>query len=77
MIQSLAGQDEVLSMSSFQLLHRVFKEQCAVKDTSSGSVELLIKSARDVVWILQNPSDPEAGYNGHKGQGYQAQVMET
>ena len=26
---------------------------------------------------LQNPSDPEAGYSGHKGQGYQAQVMET
>jgi hypothetical protein len=78
LIQSLAGQDEVLSMSSFQLLHRVFKEQCAVKDTSLGSVELLIKSAREVgVDSLQNPSDPEAGYNGHKGQGYQAQVMET
>ena len=26
---------------------------------------------------LQNPSDPDAGYSGHKGQGYQAQVMET
>ncbi|HBL24318.1 MAG TPA: hypothetical protein DDZ40_09405, partial [Deltaproteobacteria bacterium] len=26
---------------------------------------------------LQNPFDPDAGYSGHKGQGYQAQVMET
>jgi hypothetical protein len=26
---------------------------------------------------LQNPSDPDAGYSAHKGQGYQAQVMET
>jgi hypothetical protein len=26
---------------------------------------------------LQNPSDPEAGYSSHKGQGYQAQIMET
>jgi hypothetical protein len=26
---------------------------------------------------LQNPSDPDATYRGHKGQGYQAQVMET
>jgi hypothetical protein len=26
---------------------------------------------------LQNPSDPDATYCGHKGQGYQAQVMET
>jgi hypothetical protein len=26
---------------------------------------------------LQNPSDPDAGYSGHKGKGYQMQVMET
>ena len=26
---------------------------------------------------LQNPSDPDASYSGHKGQGYQVQVMET
>lgn len=26
---------------------------------------------------LQNPSDPDAGYSGHKGKGYQVQVMET
>ena len=26
---------------------------------------------------LQNPSDPDAGYSGHKGQGYQAQVVEN
>ena len=78
LIQSLAGQDAVLSMSSFQLLDRVFKEQCAVKETSSGQVEISIKLAKKVGSdSLQNPSDPEAGYSGHKGQGYQAQVMET
>lgn len=26
---------------------------------------------------LQNPSDPDAGYDAHKDQGYQIQVMET
>ncbi|MCP4010146.1 MAG: hypothetical protein GY726_11605, partial [Proteobacteria bacterium] len=26
---------------------------------------------------LQNPSDPDATYSGHKGQGYQVQVMVT
>jgi hypothetical protein len=26
---------------------------------------------------LQNPSDPDAGYSSHKGQGYHVQVMET
>ena len=25
---------------------------------------------------LQNHSDPDAGYDAHKGQGYQVQVME-
>jgi hypothetical protein len=78
LLQSLAGQDAVLSMSSFQLLHRVFQEQCAIKETSSGQVEISIKPAREVgVDSLQNPSDLEAGYSGHKGQGYQAQIMET
>lgn len=78
LIQSLGGEEKVLSMSSFQLLHRVFKEQCAIKETDSGPVEVSIKPGREVgVNSLQNPSDPEAGYDGHKGQGYQAQVMET
>ncbi len=26
---------------------------------------------------MQNPSDPEATYSGHKGQGYQVQIMES
>ncbi len=26
---------------------------------------------------MQNPSDPDAGYSGHKGKGYQVQVAET
>ena len=26
---------------------------------------------------LQNPSDPDAGYSNHKGQGYQVQVVEN
>jgi hypothetical protein len=27
--------------------------------------------------VLQNPSDPEAGYSGHKGAGYQAQIAQA
>ncbi len=26
---------------------------------------------------MQNPSDPGASYDGHKGPGYQAQIAET
>jgi len=39
---------------------------------------VVIKADRDVPSSsLQNPSDPDAGYCGHKGKGYQMQVMET
>ena len=27
--------------------------------------------------VIQNPSDPDATYNGHKGVGYQVQICET
>ena len=59
-------------MKTFKVLQRVMDEQLDV----SGPVKA--KPAKEVASdSLQNPSDPEAGYSGHKGQGYQAQVMET
>jgi hypothetical protein len=37
-----------------------------------------LKNPKEIVSdSLQNPSDPDATYSGHKGQGYQVQVMET
>lgn len=58
---------------SFKLLQRVFKEQCRVTDG-----EVVVVPAREVSSdSLQNPSDPDATYDGHKGQGYQVQVLET
>ncbi len=39
---------------------------------------VVLKDAKDVASdCLQNPSDPDATYDGHKGQGYQVQIMET
>ena len=41
-------------------------------------VDVAVKPAKEVASdSLQNPSDPDATYDGHKGQGYQVQVMET
>ena len=41
-------------------------------------VDVAVKPAKEVSSdSLQNPSDPDATYDGHKGQGYQVQVMET
>ena len=64
--------DEAVSgMESYQLMKRLLREQCTVSGTA---IALIDKPSSD---SLQNPSDPDAGYSGHKGQGYQAQVSET
>ncbi|MFQ5868113.1 MAG: transposase [bacterium] len=79
LVQSFKDNEEVTSMKSFKLLQRVLKEQCNVEETSKEkAVEVSVKPSKEVPSnSLQNPSDPDAGYSGHKGQGYQVQVMET
>jgi hypothetical protein len=68
-----------MTMSTFSVLLRVLEEQCLVTKTPEGNpVEIAVKPAKEVSSdSLQNPSDPDATYDGHKGQGYQVQVMET
>jgi len=70
---------EVQAMYSYSLLLRVLSEQCRVKETEDGQlVEVEVKPAKEIPSdSLQNPSDPDAGYSGHKGQGYQVQILET
>lgn len=63
-------------MYSFKLLARVLREQCNLTDDADNPVE--IKEPKKIASdSLQNPSDPDASYSGHKGQGYQVQVMES
>jgi NAD-dependent dihydropyrimidine dehydrogenase PreA subunit len=66
-------------MSSYQLMVRVLREQCLVEeDPDAHSKKVTIKPNKEVSSdSLQNPSDPDAGYDGHKGKGYQVQVAET
>jgi len=70
---------EVNSLHSYNALVRVLKDQCRVTEAQDEHpAEIEIKPAKEVSSAsLQNPSDPDAGYSGHKGQGYHAQVMET
>ena len=70
---------DVPDMTSYQLLVRLLKEQCAVEDGGqTGEAKVLVKPNKDVPSdSLQSPSDPDAGYSGHKGKGYQVQVAET
>lgn len=63
----------VVAMYSYQALVRVFAEHCTL-----DQAQVVVKPAAAVsATSLQNPSDPDATYDGHKGQGYQVQIMET
>ena len=67
---------DVAAMYSYKLLERVLNEQCNLTDDKDNPVE--IKAPKEIASdSLQNPSDPDATYSGHKGQGYQVQIMET
>jgi len=71
------GDEAVAGLPSFRLLGRVLQEQCRVTETA-GARTVSVREAREVPPdSLQNPSDPDAAYSGHKGQGYMVQVMET
>jgi len=77
LIEMFRAKKAVNSMSSFKLLVRLFQEQC-ITEEDAGNQRVLAKPNKDVPSdSLQNPSDPDAGYSGHKGKGYSVQVMET
>ena len=77
LVELFSSYDTVSSLSEYKLLERVLSEQCRV--TGSGAdTKIEIKPPKEVSPdSLQNPSDPDAGYDSYKGQGYQAQIMET
>ena len=71
LIQRFADIDEYSRKDTYKAMERIFYEQCEVhedkvciKDKTGGNV-------------MQNPSDPGATYDGHKGPGYQTQISET
>ena len=77
LVELFSSHDRVSRLSEYKLLKRVLGEQCRV--TGSGKeTKVGIKPPKEVPTdSLQNPSDPDAGYDSHKGQGYKAQIMET
>lgn len=77
--QQFKGDADVSKMHSYKLIERVFKEQCSVKTTDNVKViEVVPQNPHDVPCdSVQNPSDPDASYCAHKGQGFKAQIMET
>jgi hypothetical protein len=78
LVERFKGHEEIAAMASYKLLVRLFGEQCILEKTEDDTTQVVIKPNKEVPSdSLQNPSDPDAGYCGHKGQGYQVQVMET
>jgi len=71
LIGRFAGCTEVNSRSSYKLLEQVFYQQC---DVQEAKVVVKEKTGGN---CIQNPSDPDATYDGHKGPGYQVQLAET
>ena len=77
LVQVFKNNTDIVSMNSYKLMERVLKEQCIITQTDNGKA-VTLKKPKDVPSdSLQNPSDPYATYDGHKGQGYQIQLMET
>ena len=77
LVERFKDHETVGDMASYKLLVRLFGEQCVLEKTDSATA-VIIKPNKDVPSdSLQNPSDPDAGYCGHKGKGYQMQVQET
>ena len=71
LVSQFAEHESVTSRSSYQAMKRILEEQC---DVAEEQVKLKAKPGGSV---MQNPSDPDAAYDGHKGPGHQAQIAET
>ena len=70
-IDHFANCPDMTARSSYKALVTIFSQQC---ELSEGKVVVKAKTGGDCV---QNPSDPGAGYDAHKGKGYQVQIAET
>ena len=77
-------------LSSFTILEQVLRDQFEIVDVvpkarlqrddddAHGAPLAAIRASQDVPCdTVGNPSDPDASYNAHKGQGYVAQIVET
>jgi hypothetical protein len=70
-IEHFAERPEWAGRSTYKALLTIFGQQCEV---SGDEVVVKAKTGGD---RIQNPSDPEATYDAHKGVGYQVQIVET
>jgi hypothetical protein len=70
-ITRFADRADLTRRSTYQALITIFGQQCELRDEK---VVVKTTTGGDCV---QNPSDLDATYDGHKGPGYQVQITET
>ena len=70
-ITRFADRADLTNRSTSKALITIFGQQC---ELSGDTVVVKTKTGGDGV---QNPSDPDATSDGHKGPGYQVQIAET
>jgi hypothetical protein len=70
-ITRFANRADLTHRSTYQALVTIFSQQCELSD---AKVVVKTRTGGDCV---QNPSDLDATYDGHKGPGYQVQIAET
>jgi hypothetical protein len=70
-IDRFADRGDLANRSTYKALITIFDQQC---ELSGGEVVVKAQTGGDCV---QNPSDPDATYDGKKGPGYQVQIAET
>jgi hypothetical protein len=70
-IEHFADCAHMIARPSYKALQTIFNQQCEVVE---GKVTVRANPGGS---CMQNPSDPDATYDGHKGPGYQVQIAET
>ncbi len=70
-IDRFADRPDLANRSTYKALVTIFDQQC---QRSGTKVVVKAQTGGDCV---QNPSDLDATYDGHKGPGYQVQIAET
>src|SRR3954471_20781361 len=71
LIDRFADRPDLANRSTYKALVTIFGQQC---ERSGDTVVVKAKTGGDCV---QDPSDLDATYDGHKGPGYQVQLAET
>jgi len=70
-IRRFADTAEHTGRDTYKAMERIFYEQCEVHE------EKVCVKKKTGGNVIQNPSDLDATYDGHKGPGYQVQISET